>query len=215
MLVQGVMTRNVVTVSPDTSAIDALRIMKEHGFSRLPVVDNGRLVGLVTERRLERIKPPTTTPRLWQITYLFYQLSHTTAGGVMRKKVVTVKPTDTVEYAVAKAQSARVGTLIVLDNDKIVGICTTTDFFYKIVNPTLGLGESGIRILINGGGDSKSAEKIISCINRLGVGIKLIWTSPSSTAKENDITLQLDTKDVTKVIKELEKLGYSASIRAR
>jgi len=215
MLVQGVMTRNVVTVSPDTSAIDALRIMKEHGFSRLPVVDNGRLVGLVTERRLERIKPPTTTPRLWQITYLFYQLSHTTAGGVMRKKVVTVKPTDTVEYAVAKAQSARVGTLIVLDNDKIVGICTTTDFFYKIVNPTLGLGESGIRILINGGGDGKSAEKIISCINRLGVGIKLIWTSPSSTAKENDITLQLDTKDVTKVIKELEKLGYSASIRAR
>ena len=215
MLVQGVMTRNVVTVSPNTSAVDALRIMKEHGFSRLPVVDNGRLVGLVTERRLERIKPPTTTPRLWQITYLFYQLSHTTAGGVMRKKVVTVKPTDTVEYAVAKAQSARVGTLIVLDNDKIVGICTTTDFFYKIVNPTLGLGESGIRILINGGGDSKSAEKIISCINRLGVGIKLIWTSPSSTAKENDITLQLDTKDVTKVIKELEKLGYSASIRAR
>jgi len=215
MLVQGVMTRNVVTVSPDTSAIDALRIMKEHGFSRLPVVDNGRLVGVVTERRLERIKPPTTTPRLWQITYLFYQLSHTTAGGVMRKKVVTVKPTDTVEYAVAKAQSARVGTLIVLDNDKIVGICTTTDFFYKIVNPTLGLGESGIRILINGGGDGKSAEKIISCINRLGVGIKLIWTSPSSTAKENDITLQLDTKDATKVIKELEKLGYSASIRAR
>lgn len=215
MLVQGVMTRNVVTVSPDTSAIDALRIMKEHGFSRLPVVDKGRLVGVVTERRLERIKPPTATPRLWQITYLFYQLSHTTAGGVMRKKVVTVKPTDTVEYAVAKAQSARVGTLIVLDNDKIVGICTTTDFFYKIVNPTLGLGESGIRILINGGGDGKSAEKIISCINRLGVGIKLIWTSPSSTAKENDITLQLDTKDVTKVIKELEKLGYSASIRAR
>jgi len=215
MLVQGVMTRNVVTVSPDTSAVDALKIMKEHGFRRLPVVDNGRLVGMVTERRLERIKPPTATPRLWQITYLFYQLSHTTAGGVMRKRVVTVKPTDTVEQAVAKAQSAKVGTLVVLDKDKIVGICTTNDFFYKIVNPTLGLGESGVRILINGGGDGKSAEKIISCINRLGVGIKLIWTSLSSTAKENDITLQLDTEGATNVIKELEKLGYPASIRAR
>ena len=215
MLVKGVMTRNVVTVSPNTSAVDALKIMKEHGFRRLPVVDKGRLVGLVTERRLERIKPPTATPRLWQITYLFYQLSHTTVGGVMRKRVVTVKPTDTVEQAVAKAQSAKVGTLVVLDKDKIVGICTTNDFFYKIVNPTLGLGESGVRILINGGGDSKSAEKIISCINRLGVGIKLIWTSPSSTAKENDITLQLDTEDATNVIKELEKLGYPASIRAR
>jgi len=215
MLVQGVMTRNVITVSPNTSAMDALKIMKEHNFRRLPVVDNGRLVGLVNERRLERIKPPTATPRLWQITYLFYQLSHTTAGDVMRKRVVTVKPTDTVEQAVAKAQSAKVGTLVVLDKDKIVGICTTNDFFYKIVNPTLGLGESGTRILINGGGDGKSAEKIISCINRLGVGIKLIWTSLSSTAKESDLTLQLDTKDATNVIKELEKLGYSASVRAR
>jgi acetoin utilization protein AcuB len=216
MLVQGIMTGNVITVSPNTSGTDALRIMKEHNFRRLPVVDdNGRLVGLVTERRLERIKPPTATPRIWQITYLLYHLSHTTAGGVMRKRVVTVKPTDTVEQAVAKAQSAKVGTLIVVDKGKIVGICTTNDFFYRIVNPTLGIGEPGTRILINGGGDGKSAEKIISCINRLGVGVKLIWTSPSSTAKENDITLQLDTEDATRVIKELAELGYEAIVRQR
>ncbi len=213
MLVQGVMTRNVVTVSPSTSVGDAQRIMKMHKFRRLPVVDKkGRLMGLVTESRLERVKPLTSAPLLWQITYL---ISHTTVGDVMRKRVVTVKPTDTVEQAVAKAQSAKVGTLVVLDKDRIVGICTTTDFFYNIVNPTLGLGKSGIRILINGGGDGKSAEKIINCINRLGVGIKLIWTSPSSTAEENDITLQLDTDDVTSVIRELEKLGYPASRRAR
>jgi len=213
MLVQGVMSRNVVTVSRDTSVVDAQRIMKEHNFRRLPVVDdNGRLVGLVTESRLERIKPRTTTPLLWQITYL---ISHTTVGDVMRKKVTTVKPTDTVEQVVAKAQSAKVGTLVVVDKGKIVGICTTNDFFYRIVNPTLGIGESGIRILINGGGDGKSAEKIISCINRLGVGIKIIWTSPSSTAKENDLTLQLDTEDATEVIKELAELGYEVIVRQR
>ena len=61
MLVHGVMTRNVVTVSPNTSVVDALKIMKEHNFSRLPVVDrNGRLVGLVTQNRLESVKPQTT-----------------------------------------------------------------------------------------------------------------------------------------------------------
>ena len=212
MLIKGIMTRNVITVSKGTPVGEAQKIMKEHGFRRLPVVDKGRLVGLVTESRLERVKPRSAAPLLWQITYL---VSHTTVSDVMRKRVVTVKPTDTVEQAVAKAQSAKVGTLVVIDKDKIVGICTTNDFFYRIVNPTLGLGESGTRILINGGGDSKSAEKIISCINRLGVGIKLIWTSPSSTAKENDITLQLDTEDATEVIKELAKLGYSVDIRQR
>jgi len=213
MLVQGIMTRNVITVSPNTSVIDALKIMKEHNFSRLPVVDkNGRLVGLVTQNRLESVRPQTTAPLMWQITYV---LHHTTVGDVMRKRLVTVSPTDTAEQAVALAQSTQVGTLIVIDKGKIVGICTTNDFFYKIVNPTLGIGESGTRILIDGGGDGKSAEKIIRCINRLGVGIKIIWTSPSSTTEETDITLQLDTEDATTVMKELAELGYEVIVRPR
>ena len=173
MLVQDIMTRNVITVSPHAPVVDAQKIMKEHNFRRLPVVDKGRLVGLVTEARLERVKPRTAAPLLWQITYL---LSHTTVGDVMRKKVVTVKPTDTVECAVAKAQSAKAGILIVIEKGEIVGICTTNDFFYKIVNPTLGIGESGNRIFIAGCGDGESAEKIIHCINKLGINIKLIWT---------------------------------------
>jgi acetoin utilization protein AcuB len=101
MLVQGVMSTNVITVSPRKSVADAQRIMKEHNFRRLPVVARGQLVGLVTESRLERVKPRSAAPLLWQITYL---LSHTTVGDVMRKRVVTVKPTDTVEHAIAKAQ---------------------------------------------------------------------------------------------------------------
>ena len=133
----------------------------------------------------------------------------------MRKKVVTVKPTDTVEYAVAKAQAAKVGTLIVVDKGKVVGICTTNDFFYKILNPTMGLGESGVRILIREAGDGKSSEQIINRINRLGVRIKLIWTSPSLISKEDNLTLQLDTEDATVVVQELAELGYEAIIRQR
>ena len=183
MLVQDVMTCQVITVTPETIAADALKIMKEHNFSRLPVMDDkGRLVGLVTERRLERIKPPTSTPRLLQITYLFHQLSLTTAGKAMRRRIVTVKPEDTVEYAIAKAQSNKVGTVIVVEKGKIVGICTTNDFFYKIVNPTLGIGEKGARLLVEGAGDGKSAEKIIGAVNSMDVRIKVIWTSYSSKA---------------------------------
>ena len=212
MLVKDVMTRNVIAVSPHTPVGDALKIMKEHNFRRLPVVDNGQLVGVVNMSRIERVKPRTAAPLVWQIAYL---ISHTTVGDVMRKKVVTVKPTDTLEQAIAKGQAAKVGSLIVIDKGKVVGICTTNDFFYKVVNPTLGIGTSGTRILVDEGGDSKSAEKIISCINKTGVGIKLIWTSPSRTAGKNDIVLQLDTEDATSVIKELAELGYKATVRQR
>lgn len=212
MLVKDIMTKGIVTVPSNTSIRDAQKIMKERNFRRLPVVDNGKLVGLVTQDRLERVKPKTTAPILWQITYL---ISHTTVRDVMRKGVVTVKPTDTVEQAVAKAQSSRVGTLIAVDRGKIVGICTTNDFFYRIVNPTLGLGEAGIRILVSGDDIGRSAHEIISCINRLGIEIKVLWAIPSTKDARKDIVIHLAAEDATEVIKELEQLGCTASVLAR
>jgi acetoin utilization protein AcuB len=211
MLVQDVMVKNAITAPSNTPVNDAKKLMKEQGFRRLPVVDDGKLVGIVTEARLERVSPKTIAPLLWQITYV---VSHTTLKDVMKKKVVTVKPTATVEQAVALAQRHEVGSLVVVERGKVVGIVTTNDLFYKIVNPTLGLGESGTRLIVPGGGDGKSAEAIIACINKLGIGIKLIWTLQSFVADRKDIIIQLDTKDATGVIKELQNLGYSASIRA-
>ncbi|MFH0914180.1 MAG: CBS domain-containing protein [Chloroflexota bacterium] len=211
MLIKDVMNCKVVTVSTSTPVGEAQRIMKENNFSRLPVVDHGRLVGVVSIRRLEEVKPRTTAPLLWQITYL---ISRTTVGDVMRKRVVTVKPTDTVERAIAKAQSAKVGTLIVLDRGTVVGICTTTDFFYKIVNPTLGLGIPGIRILVSGDSIGAEAEKVIACVNKAGIEVKVLWAIPSS-GNRKDIILHLESEDADKVLKELEKLGCKASILER
>jgi len=213
VLIIDVMTTNVITVKKDTPVTEAQRIMKEHNFRRLPVVDDeGRPIGVVTLDRLERVKPSTTTPLLWQITYL---LSHTTVGDVMRKKVITVKPTDSVEYAVAKAQAAKVGTVIVVEKGKIVGICSTNDFFYRIVNPTLGIGESGTRIIIIGGGTGKPAEKIISHINKLGIEIKVLWAITSPTIKKNNLVVHLETEDASNLVEELRKLGYDVRIVAR
>lgn len=213
MLVIDVMTKNVITVKRNTPVGEAQRIMKEHNIRRLPVIDDkGRPIGVVTAERLERIKPRSATPLLWQITYL---LSHTSVGDVMRKRVVTVKPTDSVEHAIAKAQSAKVGTVIVIEKGKIVGICSTNDFFYGIVNTTLGIGESGIRIIIIGGGSGKPAEEIISCINKLGIEIKALWAIVSPTIKKNNLVIHLETEDVSNVIEELQKLGYEAKVVAR
>ncbi|MBI4187194.1 MAG: CBS domain-containing protein [Chloroflexi bacterium] len=212
MLIRDIMTTKVVTAPSHTPINDARKIMKEGNFRRLPVVDNGKLVGVVTEDRLERVAPKTGAPVLWQISYL---VSHTTLRDVMAKKVVTIKPDATVEQGVALAQRTRVGSLVVVEKGKVVGIVTTNDFFYRIVNPTLGVGEPGIRLIVVGGGDGKDAEAVIGCINRLGIGIKLIWTLPPSGASKKDIIVQLDTEDATAIIGALEKLGYSVGIRAR
>jgi hypothetical protein len=70
---------------------------------------------------------------------------------------------------------------------------TTNDIFYKVVNPTLGIGEPGTRIVIIGGGAGHNAERIISAINKMCVSIKTIWAVYSPTNKKSNLVIHLDT----------------------
>ena len=212
MLVRDIMSSRLITVPSNTPAGEAQSIMRENNIRRLPVVDSGKLVGMVTERRLERVKPRSSAPLLWQMSYL---ISHTTVRDIMRKDMVFVSPTDTVEYAVAKAQAEQVGSLLVMDKGKLVGICTTNDFFYKIVNPTLGLGETGIRILVTSDNIGPETQKIVNCVNKAGIEIKVLWAIPVGSGEQKNIILHLGTEDTDRVVKELEKLDCTVTVLAR
>ncbi len=210
MLVYDLMTKDVITVTRETPVVDALKIMQDKGFRRLPVVDeDGRPVGVVSQRSIEDLKPQSGIPSLWQIGS--WAAKHT-VGEVMNKRMVIVRPTDTVELATAKAQSNQVGSLLVVEDGKIVGIVTTNDIFYRVVNPTLGIGESGTRVVVVGGGTGRNAENVIAAINRLGVEIKIIWAMQSPTNKKNNLVVHLDTDDARNVVGELNRLGYEARV---
>ena len=148
MLVRDIMTSNVITIPSDTPVLEAEQIMAFHRFERLPVVDKGKLVGLVTKDNLLKASPSdaTTLSR----GELYYLLAKLTVKEIMKKKVVTISPDTTVEQAAAIAQQNRVGCLPVVEGNKVIGIVTTNDFFYKILNPLLGLGEAGKRIIVRG-----------------------------------------------------------------
>ena len=202
------MTKDVVTVKKDTPVLDALKIMLDKNIRRLPVVsERGKLIGMVTQRRLEGLKPKSGAPLLWQIGNL---VARTTVGDVMRKQVITIRPMDTIESAVAKAQAAKVGTLVVVEEGEIVGIVSTNDVFYRVVNPTLGIGETGARIVIVGGGEGKKMEQIISTINKMGIPIKITWAIYSPTNKKNNLVVHLETDDAQPLVKELTRQGFEA-----
>lgn len=208
MLVADLMTRGVISVNRDTPVLEAMKIMREHDFRRLPVLDeDGRPVGVVSQRSIESLKPQSGLPMIWQIGPW---ASHHVVGDVMRKKVVSIKPSDTVEYATNKAQTSRVGTLLVIEDGKMLGVVTTNDIFYKVVNPTLGIGLPGTRIFIKGGGTGENAEKILSVINKLGVAIKVIWSSLTSENPTSNLVLHLDTDDARQVISDLAGMGFEA-----
>jgi len=213
MYVRDIMTTNVVTIPSSTSIADAKRIMEAHKFRRLPVVDKGKLVGIVTERKLEQVSPSKATSlSVWELSYL---LDKTPVKEIMERNVVTVPPDMTAEESLAVAQSNKVGALVVVEDGKVVGISTTNDFFYKIVNPLLGLGEPGARIEVTGGGEGKALEEVISIINKRGLKITTLHILAPPEATKRDVIVHVDSEDVAQLVTELEGKGYPVKLRQR
>jgi len=213
MKVRDVMTWNVVTVTSDMPIMEARKIMDAHGVRRLPVVDKGKMVGMVSKERITRTAPsPATSLSVWEINYL---LAKMTVKEIMSKDPVTVDPEMSVEAAIALAQKKGVGALPVLENNKLVGIATTNDFFYKILNPVLGIGKSGTRIVIAKGGDIKGLQDILDAVKKAGAKIVSFHNMPPVEGKEQDVCLHLDKEDVKQLVKDLATKGFSTEIVER
>jgi acetoin utilization protein AcuB len=129
MKVRDHMKSPVFTVTPDTLIDNAMETMREKHVRRLPVVENGKLVGLVTRNILRETVPSTPAPlTLWG---LHYQLSCMKVRDVMITDVVVVHPDDTIKEVVALSEKHRIGTFpVVDDNGKLVGILTSTDLLH-------------------------------------------------------------------------------------
>lgn len=211
MLVRDIMTSNLITVSSDTLMVEAGKTMEFHRIERLPVVDRGKLAGIVTKDILDRAAPSEATSlSRFELRYLLGKMQ---VKEIMRTDVVTISPDTSVECAIATAQGSRVGSLPVVEKDRVVGIVTTNDFFYKILNPLMGIGESGSRIIVYGAGETEQMLKVTQCLSKDGVRVKAMCTVAPPEAEKNDLLVHLDKEDASQVVAELKNLGFSVDTR--
>lgn len=218
MLVRDIMSTNVITIPSNTSILEAKKVMDTNKLRRIPVVDKGKLVGVVSSSRLEKAAPREAAPSgsMWDIAYSIVALHHMPVKQIMQTDVVTASPLMTVEEALALAQSKKVGGLVVVENgNKVVGVVTTNDFFYRIVNKVLGVGEPGERIWVAGGGEGKAMEAIISTINKQGVEIITLHIIAPPYKTKKDIVVHINSDDVSQLVAELVAKGYEVEVRKR
>jgi acetoin utilization protein AcuB len=143
MFVGERMSRPVISVSPDTPINDALAMFKKEHIRRAPVLKDGKLIGIVSERDLLNASPSSaTTLSIWEMHYL---ISKVKVKNVMTRKVVTVTRDTPIEEAARIMADKKIGGLPVMDGDRVVGMITETDLF-KVFLELMGARDKGIRV---------------------------------------------------------------------
>lgn len=129
--VRDLMTPAPLVISPETSVQEASRLMQEQHLGHLPVCEDGRLVGLLSECDLRLVLPsPATSLAAHEVHYLLERL---TVAEIMTRFPVTIAPDYTVEEAASRMLSHKVQALPVTENRRLVGILTRTHLLYAFI----------------------------------------------------------------------------------
>lgn len=145
MFVGDKMSKPVISISPDMPISDAVVLMKKEKIRRAPVVSDGKLVGIVSDKDLLNASPsPVTTLSIWEMNYL---LSKITVSEVMSPNVLTVTEDTPIEQAARIMADNKIGGLPVMKEGHCVGIITETDLF-KVFLELLGARDAGIRATV-------------------------------------------------------------------
>ena len=215
MLVKTYMTRHPIMIAPERPASDAQNLMLENKIRHLPVVGDGkRLMGLITRERLK--VPPTDLGSLnvWEISRF---LSNLKVKDVMIKlnDLVTIEPDTTLEDAAQIMCENKVGSLIVVEDEVVVGIITEVDMLSELSN-LLGGNVPGVRVTIRVPDKVGEYAKITSVIAKNGWGIQTSGSVPSPKREgfwDVVIKVRCDSKD--KLVSVLEMIEGQEIIDVR
>jgi acetoin utilization protein AcuB len=205
MLVEDVMQRDLITVTPGTTLPEALRLSRGRGIRHLPVMDDGDLVGIVSDRDLKRaMASPATSLERHELNYL---LEKVTMEEIMTRAVITVGPMLPVEEAARLMIKERISALPVTEQGRVVGIVTETDVLELFLR-AMGAGEPSSRLDVFLPAESHALGDAVNAIEDAGAGISSIVTLPRRDGRK-EVVIRVRTINPGPAIKRLEARGYA------
>ena len=206
MFAKDYMTKTVVTVQPEDFLVDVRKSMQDQGVRHFPVVDGGKLVGIVSLNTIRDAAPSKATDL--SIHEVHYLLSKMKIREVMKKDVVTCGPDDHVEDIAKIMQTKRIGAVPVVDKGQLVGILTNDDMF-RILMKMLGMDTPGKRITLEmERGQGEKLVDIVQAVKTRGKFMKSFLSMESPHPGRQTVILNLDDSDMDEVVAALAGLGF-------
>lgn len=208
MKIKHWMTKDPITVGPETLIIDAKKIMKEHKIRRLPVVEKGKVVGIVTYRNIIEASPSAvTTLSIHELNYLYLKIK---VKDIMTKNPITVSPEDSNFDIILKGNKLGIGSFPVVEKGKLVGIVTETEIFSALTHLFGQDDESKIITLEDIPLLEKQGEfsRLADFIEGQGVQVLAIFSLPHRSKEGARVFVRVHTDKVDTLVKALKKEGY-------
>lgn len=205
MFVINRMTKNPMTVTADTKVDEVAHLIKKHNFRRLPVVDDGKLVGFLSDSDLMRVAPSSATIlSRYEINSLLAKIC---VRDIMKKDVVSVNVDATIEEAALIMYKNKIGGMPVVSNmGAVVGVITETDIFKTFVD-VMGLADGKTRITLEVTDKIGVVKDIAEIFGQAGVSIDSLITCKKEDNKY-EIVIRGDITNIDDIKAKLEAKGY-------
>jgi acetoin utilization protein AcuB len=198
MLVRECMTANPIKVHPESDPLAALGLCKSARIRRLPVVDaEDHLVGIVTRNMLEQFLAKAPSPGVMKRQHSIEQ--------VMVSPALSVAPDYPLEEAARLMVAHKIGSLPVVDEDKLIGIITETDIFKQFVE-ILGGQTAATRLTVEVADTPGELAKVVNVVAALQGNVCSVILTPGVRPQTRLVTLwiqDIDRDTLTRVIEAL------------
>ena len=209
MRVRDVMTKDPITVEPETRIFQAQKLMRENQVRKLPVMQRGKLVGMVTHDLFMEVTPSKATG--FGVQEMHYLMNEVMVKEVMDKNPVIVSPDMPFEDALNLGQQKGNTGFPVMENGELVGIITNGDII-RLLTKFLGLGEGGVRITIEGLGNRLGElNMIISILDRHRATILSLMTRSRRETQDLIALIRLQVNDATAIVEDLSGVGFDVT----
>lgn len=175
MLVKNWMSKPAITIDLEASMNDAIKLLKTHNIKMLPVMEKGKLVGIVTDRDLKRASASDATSL--EIHELLYLISKIKINEIMTKKPITVPEDYTVEETAEILLKHNISGVPVIDQYRdVIGTITQNDIFRILISLT-GVAKRGIQFGLEVEDRPGSIKEVTDIIREYGGRMASILTS--------------------------------------
>lgn len=205
MYLKDCMTSNPITVTPDTPALTAKELMSKHKVRHLPVVtQEAHLLGLVTDRGL--LQATSALPPTYSMHERDLLMARITVADALIKDFVSAPVNMPVEEAAGIMREKKIGSLLVTDGDKLVGIATQTDMLDALAK-LFGLRQAYTRLVVETKDQIGALATIAPFFKERGIGIINVLNLEREPDRFH-LVLRLSLDNIKPLLPEVEKLGF-------